>query len=200
MDFKDYLERSWKLTLQYIVPLLISTLVMAAASFITFGILFPALYAGYMQSILLMIRSGREPKIQDLFSELKLFLPLIGFGIVVFIVLLIGFSLFVLPGILISFALVFGCLYMLPLMTDQKMDIISALKESFGIVTDRDKMLDHFVVALLVMGISTIGGSVFIGWLFTQPLATVLLMLVYEQEVRHAPVTVMEDEEELKQK
>lgn len=200
MDFKDYLERSWKLTLQYIVPLIISTLVMAVASFITFGILFPALYAGYMQSVLLMIRSGREPKIQDLFSELKLFLPLIGFGIVVFIVLLIGFSLFVLPGILISFALVFGCLYMLPLMTDQQMDIISALKESFSIVTDRDKMLDHFVVALLVMGISTIGGSVFIGWLFTQPLATVLLMLVYEQEVRHAPVTVMEDDEDLKQK
>lgn len=200
MDFKDYLERSWKLTLQYIVPLIISTLVMAVASFITFGILFPALYAGYMQSVLLMIRSGREPKIQDLFSELKLFLPLIGFGIVVFIVLLIGFSLFVLPGILLSFALVFGCLYMLPLMTDQQMDIISALKESFSIVTDRDKMLDHFVVALLVMGISTIGGSVFIGWLFTQPLATVLLMLVYEQEVRHAPVTVMEDDENLKQK
>ncbi|AOY59660.1 hypothetical protein [Desulfococcus multivorans] len=182
MDFKSHLETAWHLTLKYIVSLLLITLVMGVVSFLSLGILAPVTMAGYMQSILMMVRSGREPKIQDLFSEMRLFLPLLAFGIVVAIASMIGFSILFLPGIVIVCGVTFVCLYMMPLMTDRNFGLIDAVKESFRIVTG-DGLMDHVIVAILFMGISAIGSSVFVGWLFTQPLATVFLMRVYEEKV-----------------
>jgi uncharacterized membrane protein len=164
---------------------------MGVVGFITLGILAPVMMAGYIQSILMMVRSGREPKIQDLFSEMRLFLPLLAFGIVVAIASLIGFSILFLPGIVILCGVTFVCLYMLPLMTDRNFGLVDAVKESFKVVTGSD-LMDHVIVAILFMGISAIGSSVFVGWLFTQPLATVFLAGVYEEKVagnRPAPPT-----------
>ena len=182
MDFKSHLEAAWHLTLKYIVSLLLMTLVMGVVGFLTLGILAPVMMAGYMQSILMMVRSGREPKVQDLFSEMRLFLPLLAFGIVVAIASLIGFSILFLPGIVIVCGVTFTCLYMLPLMTDRNFGLVDAAKESFRVVTG-DDLMDHVIVAILFMGISAIGSSVFVGWLFTQPLATVFIMKVYEEKV-----------------
>lgn len=183
MDFKAHLEKAWALTLKYIVPMILMTLVMAVAGALTLGILFPVMMAGYMQSVLMMVRSGREPRIQDLFSEMGLFLPLLGFGLSVCVLVMIGISLFVLPGIVMICGVSYVCLYMLPLMTDRKFSVIDALKESFRMVTSADNFMDHIITAILFLGISTIGGSVFIGFLFTQPLATIFLMLVYEEKM-----------------
>lgn len=182
MDFKSHLETAWHLTLKYIVSLLLMTLVMGVVSFLSLGILAPVTMAGYMQSILMMVRSGREPKIQDLFSEMRLFLPLLAFGIVVAIASMIGFSILFLPGVVIVCGVTFACLYMMPLMTDRNFGLMDAVKESFRTVTGSD-LMDHVIVAILFMGISAIGSSVFVGWLFTQPLATVFLMRVYEEKV-----------------
>ena len=186
MDFKKHLETAWKLTLKFIAPLILMTLVMFIVSFLTLGVLAPVTMAGYMQSILLMVRDGREPKIQDIFSQMRLFLPLLGFGIVVVIAIMIGFMLLVLPGIIVALAVSFSCLYMLPLMTDKKLGLIEAIKESYALAT-RGNILDHIVVMILFMGISGIGGSVFIGWLFTQPLATVFLLSTYEEKISRVP-------------
>ena len=128
MDFKTHLEKAWRLTLKYIAPLVIMTLVMIAASFFTLGVLAPVALAGYMHSILLMIREGREPKVQDVFSHMKLFFPLLLFGILVFLAALIGFSLLVIPGIAVVLAVSYCCLYMFPLMTDRKLGIVDAVK------------------------------------------------------------------------
>ncbi len=182
MDFKSHLENAWHLTLKYIVSLLLMTLVMGVVGFITLGILAPVMMAGYIQSILMMVRSGREPKIQDLFSEMRLFLPLLAFGIVVAIASMIGFSILFLPGLVIVCGVTFACLYMLPLMTDRNFGLVDAVKESFRIVTGKD-LMDHVIVTILFMGISAIGSSVFVGWLFTQPLATIFLAGVYEEKV-----------------
>jgi len=186
MDFKKHLETAWQLTLKFIVPLILMTLVMFVVSCVTLGILAPVTMAGYMQAILLMLRDGREPRIQDLFSQMKLFLPLLGFGIVVFIVIVIGFILLVLPGIIVALAISFSCLYMLPLMTDKEMGLIDAIKKSYAMVR-QGPIIDHIVVMLLFMGISGIGGSIFIGWLFTQPLATVFLLSAYEEKTTQTP-------------
>ena len=186
MDFKKHLETAWKLTLKFIAPLILMTLVMFIVSFFTLGVLALVTMAGYMQSILLMVRDGREPKIQDIFSQMRLFLPLLGFGIVVVIAIMIGFMLLVLPGIIVALAVSFSCLYMLPLMTDKKLGLIEAIKESYALATQGD-ILDHIVVMILFMGISGIGGSVFIGWLFTQPLATVFLLSIYEEKISQVP-------------
>ncbi|MBN2468356.1 MAG: hypothetical protein JXD19_09405 [Deltaproteobacteria bacterium] len=188
MDFKKHLVKAWESTLKYIAPLILMTLAMGIVSLFSLGILAPVLFAGYMHSLLLMLRENREPKIQDLFSQMSLFFPLLGFGIVVFIALLIGFLLLILPGIIIALGLAFSCLYMLPLMVDKKSGLFDAIKESFSMATTGN-VLDHVVTLILFMGISGIGGSVFIGWLFTQPLATIFLLSAYEEKISAVPET-----------
>jgi membrane-anchored glycerophosphoryl diester phosphodiesterase (GDPDase) len=138
-----------------------------------------------------MIRNGREPVIQDVFSQMKLFFPLLGFGIAVFILIMMGLMMFILPGILISLAISFICLYMLPLMTDKQKGIIEALKESFAITTDKEKFSDHLIVAILITGIYMVGGYTYIGWIFTLPFSTVFLMLIYEEQVNRMPMQPM---------
>ena len=200
MDYKRYLEEAWRLTLREIKPLLLMTLVFGAVCIFSAGILGPWVMAGYMQSILRLIRSGREPRFQDVFSEVGLLLPLIGFGLAVVIVVYIGFSMVLVPGMLMSVGITFCCLYMLPLMTDRNFGLVDAVKESFAIVTGAH-LLDHVIVAILFMGISAIGGSVFIGWVFTQPLATMFLVSVYEDHVAGStPPASAEDDFELKRK
>jgi membrane-anchored glycerophosphoryl diester phosphodiesterase (GDPDase) len=95
---------------------------------------------------------------------------------------MIGFALLVLPGLLISLVVAFGCLYVLPLMTDRGLGLVEAVKESFRMSTGKST-LDQVVVMVLYLGLSAVGGSVFIGWLFTQPFATIFLLSVYEEKV-----------------
>ncbi|HHD64445.1 MAG TPA: hypothetical protein ENK96_08815, partial [Desulfobulbaceae bacterium] len=119
MDFKTLFERSWKLFVTHLAALLLSTLVYLAVSVVSLGIMAPVLTAGYMQSLLLLIRDGRKPEIRDLFGQMRLFFPLLGFMIVCGLVIMIGLGLLVVPGIAFAVGLSFFCLYMLPLMTDQ---------------------------------------------------------------------------------
>ncbi|MEW5909088.1 MAG: hypothetical protein AB1659_04745 [Thermodesulfobacteriota bacterium] len=181
MDFKKHLETAWNLTLKFIVPLILITLVMLLVSFFTLGILAPAVMAGYTQSLLMLLRSGREPKIQDLFSQMRLFLPLLLFGIICFIAVMIGFVLLVLPGILIIAAVLFCCFYMIPLMTDKEMGLMEAIKKSYAIAMEGNKG-EHLVAVIIFVGITAIGGSIFIGSLFTQPLATIFFVSLYEEK------------------
>ncbi|HDL07171.1 MAG TPA: hypothetical protein ENG35_00325 [Desulfobacteraceae bacterium] len=192
MDFLKHVETAWKLTLKNIVPLILMTLVMIITSFITLGILAPVTMAGYMQSILLMLRDNREPKIQDIFSQMNLFLPLLLFGIVVFFAIMIGFRLLVLPGIIISLIILFTCFYMLPLMTDKKLGLIEAIRESYY-MSIKGQIVEHIIVVILYTGIIAIGGSVLIGSLFTQPFATIFLLSVYSEKAnQQLPASDME--------
>ena len=186
MNFKYHLETAWNMTLKFIAPLIFMTLVMFLLWFFTIGILAPVTMAGYMHSILLMVRDGREPKIQDLFSQMRLFFPLLGFSILVFIATVIGFMLLVLPGIVISLTISFCCLYMLPLMTDKELGLFEAIKESYTMTT-QGVFVDQIVVLILFLGISAAGSAVFIGSLFTQPLATIFLLSVYEEKITQPP-------------
>jgi len=183
MDFKAHFETAWGTTLRYIAPLILMTLVQALVSGITLGVLAPVTMAGYMHSILLMVREGREPRIQDIFSHMRLFLPLFLLGLVFFIVTMIGFFLFVLPGFLFLLAIAFGCLYVLPLMTDKGLGVVEAIRESVRMSTGKNT-LDQVVITIVYVGLFSVGGSVFIGWLFTQPFATVFLLSVYEEKIK----------------
>jgi hypothetical protein len=182
MDFKKHLENAWNAMLKNLVPLLLMTLVMSVLSVVTFGILAPVMLAGYYQSILLMLRSGRTPSINDLFSEMRLFLPLLVFSLVVFFATMLGFMLLVVPGIAVVCLLAFACLYMLPLMTDKKMGMMDAIKKSWEMAT-QGNMADHIVVVILYIGLIAIGSSVFIGILFTQPFATIFILSVFEERM-----------------
>jgi len=179
MDFKKHLENAWNITLKYLASLILITLVMLAISFVTVGILAPVMMAGYMQAIIRLVRDGREPRIQDLFSQMGLFLPLLAFSIVVFIAMLIGFTMLVLPSLIIALAVTFACLYMLPLMTDKQMGLLDAVRTSWQMAV-QENVADHVVVVILFIGLMEIGSSVFfIGTLFTQPFATVFVISIY---------------------
>jgi hypothetical protein len=180
MDFKLHFEKAWKLTFRFIVPLLLLTLVMVGVSFLSLGILAPVTMAGYFQSLLLLVREGREPRVQDVFSQMRLFWPLLGFSILFFIAAGIGFLLLVLPGILITLGVSFACLYMLFFMTDRRLNLVEAVRQSYDL-TVRGRIADQIVVFVIFMGLSSIGSSLFILWLLTQPLATVFLASVYEE-------------------
>ena len=180
MDFKYHLEVAWKLTIANIVPLILMTLALFLVSVLTLGILAPVTMAGYVQALLLLVRENREPKVQDIFSQMRLFLPLLLFGIVVFIGAMIGFMLLFLPGVIFVLAASFCCLYMLPLMTDRGLGLMDAVKKSFAMVT-HGNWVDHILVFILFAGITAVGSSIFIGTLFTQPLATLFLMSIYNE-------------------
>lgn len=179
MDFKSHLEEAWKMMLKHIAALIFLTLAMAAVSVISFGILAPVALAGYMHAILLLLREDREPKVQDVFSQMGLFLPLLLFGVTVTVLAMIGLALLFLPGVLFLLAASFFCLYMLPLMTDRRLGLLDAIKESYSMVT-RDGINDHVIVFILFAGLSAVGGTVLLGSLFTLPLATLFLMSVYQ--------------------
>ncbi len=187
MDFKAHFEIAWNITLKYIAPLIIMTLVMIIVSLLSLGILAPVTMAGYMHAVLLILREGREPKLQDLFSQMKLFFPLLGFGIIVFVGMMIGYMILILPGILFILAVSYCCLYMLPIMTDRGLGLIDAVKESYSI-TMKGNMVDNIAVFIIFMGLLAAGSSVFIGCLFTQPFATIFLLSVYEDKTAETPV------------
>ncbi len=182
MDFKKHLLLAWNLTLKHIVSLIILTLVMLVLSVITLGILMPVLMAGYIHSLLMLVRTGREPKVQDLFSQMRLFFPLLAFFFVVFIALMIGFSIFFLPGFIISLAVTYCCIYMIPLMVDRQLNIIDAVKVSYSMALSGN-FADHAVLVIIYLGLSMIGSSFILGALFTQPLATLILLSVYDEKI-----------------
>ena len=179
MDFKAQLEKTWTIFTEFLPSLLVSTLALIGISIVTLGILAPVATAGYTQSLLLLVRDKRKPELGDLFSQMRLFLPLLGFGVLVYIALFVGFLFLVLPGIIMALALAFFCLYMLPLMTDQEVGLIDAIKESSRLAME-DPIAEHFVVVALYIGITAIGSSFVIGTLFTLPFATLFLLQVYE--------------------
>jgi len=182
MDFKKHLEAAWSTTLQHLAMLILMTLVALVVSCLTLGILFPVVMAGFTHAIIGLMRDGREPRIEDLFSQMKLFLPLFGFSVVVFIPVVVGFFLLVLPGLAVVFAVTFGCLYMVPLMTDRNLGLVDAIKTSWKMAFD-DSIADHIVVVILFIGLISIGTSIFVGILLTQPFATVFLISVYLERI-----------------
>lgn len=183
MDFKGHLENAWNNTLQFIVPVILLTLVQLVVITFSFGILAPVTTAGYMQSLLLALREGREPKIGDLFSEMRLFLPLFVFGLLAIIATMLGFAMLILPGFAVVGFLVFATIYMIPLMSDKNMGLMDAIKESWQMST-RSPISDQVIVMVLYMVIVTLGGSIPVAVLFTQPLATFFALSVYEERLK----------------
>jgi len=182
MDFKSHIENAWHLCLKNIAPLILITLVLSILSILTLGLFTAVLLSGYVYSLLLLIRDGREPKIQDLFSHLNLFLPLFLLSILLFLATMIGFKLFFLPGIAVLCMVTFGGIYILPLMVDKKLGLVDAVKGSWEMAV-KGNIADHIVVVILFIGLISIGSSVFIGTLFTQPFATILVLSVYIERV-----------------
>ena len=179
MDIKYHIETAWKLCISNIVSLIILTLTVAAVSIVSIGILAPVAFAGYTHSLFQLLTANREPKAQDVFSQMKLFFPLFLFGLVVFIITIIGYTLFVLPGIIFTLIVGYTCLYLIPIMVDRQFGLIDSIKKSISMVT-RTHFTEQIIVFIIFLALTTIGGSSFIGFLFLQPFATLFLLSVYK--------------------
>jgi len=188
MDFKIHIETAWKETMNHIVPLILLTLAFMAASALTLGILAPVCLAGYMYSILRLMREGRQPYYTDIFSHIGLFFPLLGFGLAVLVVGMIGLALLVLPGLAFFLFVSYSCLFMLPLMIDEQLGLLESVKKSFGMVTQGD-LAENIVVFILFASMVSIGSISLIGAILLQPLATIFLLSVYlEKSVSPPPM------------
>lgn len=182
MDFRMHFERGWQTVWNFVGPVLLLTVVQLAVSICSLGLLAPVTTAGYMHSLLLAMRHGRTPEVRDLFSHMSLFLPLFLFGLGATVLVTIGLLFLLLPGLAVALGLAFVCLYMVPLMTDRKMDIFEALKESYA-MAKRDPISDQVIITIIVMAILSIGGSIPLGILAAQPFAAAITLSVYEQRL-----------------
>jgi hypothetical protein len=182
MDLNEHLKTSWNLTLQSVVPLIFLTLILICVSVLTLGILAPAAAAGYMHSLQRLLREGREPRLQDIFSQMRLFFPLLAFAAASALLSLVGYVLLVLPGVLVSLAILYACLYVIPLMTDRGLGLFDAVRKSWEMAMEGNR-LDHLLVVIIVAGLTAVGGSVVFASLFTQPLATLFLLSVYDEKI-----------------
>jgi hypothetical protein len=182
MDFKKHFETGWQNTLQFIGPVLLLTFVQIVVIIISFGILAPVTTAGYFKSLLLAAREGRTPDIKDLFSEMSLFLPLLGFSIVVVIAIGIGFMFLILPGFILSLFVIFASLYLIPLMVDQRLGLIDAVKKSWEMAI-REPIADQAIITIVYVAILSIGGSIPFAIIVAQPLATFIVLSVYQERV-----------------
>lgn len=180
MDIKYHMETAWKHCINNVVSLIITTLAVAGVSILTLGIMAPVALAGYTDSLYKLIKYNREPQPADVFSQLKLFLPLFTFGLLVFIITMTGFTLFIIPGFLFIILIGYTCLYMIPVMVDYKFGLIDSIKKSISLVT-RSHVTEHIIVFIIFSALTTIGGSSFIGFLFLQPFATLFALSVYDE-------------------
>ena len=182
MDLKKHLEIGWQNTLKFIGPVILLTFIQVLVAIASLGIMAPVTTAGYMKSLLLAAREGRTPDVKDLFSEMSLFLPLLGFAFVLIVIIGIGFMFLILPGFLLMLLIIFASLYMLPLMVDRRLGVFDALKGSWE-MANRKPLADQAIIAIIYIAILSIGGSIPFAILVAQPLATFVILSVYEERM-----------------
>ncbi len=183
MDLKRLLETTWNTTLSSIGPLILVTLVYAIVMGVSFGLLAPVTTAGYTRSLLTLLRDGKSPQIKDLFSEMSLFLPLTIFSVLALIAVSIGFMFLVVPGFVIIAVFAFAALYLVPLMIDKRMGILEAMQESWDMAV-LEPVSDHIIVVVVYLFLTALGGSVPLGFLVTQPFATIFILCAYQYRLR----------------
>jgi hypothetical protein len=186
MDFKNLVVGSWHLTLNFIGPVLLITFVQVLLMFFSFGILAPVTTAGYVHSLLRAARDGRPPEVKDLFSQLRLFFPLLVFFLVALVPVVIGFFMLVLPGFIIMAFIAYGAFYLLPLMTDRELGLFDGLKESWDMVM-QPPVSEHIIIVIIYVAIISLGSYVPFAFLITQPLATFIMVGAYQEKVAAIP-------------
>jgi hypothetical protein len=81
MNFETLFRHTWEQSRNNALPLIINTLILVSVSVMSFGILAPVATAGYISSVLQLVKDQRRPRPSDLFSEMDLFISLAIFGI-----------------------------------------------------------------------------------------------------------------------
>ena len=162
--------------------MLLITFVQLVLIIVTLGILAPVTTAGYVNSLMQVVRDDRKPEVGDLFSQMRLFLPLFVLSIMVALVAFIGFSLLVLPGFAVLAFIAFAAFYLLPYMVDQKLGLFDALKASWQAAL-KEPVSEHIIVVIIYVAIMSLGSSLWFAFLITQPMATFIMIEAYNKRV-----------------
>ncbi len=191
----EYFSETWRLFTENLVTLLLMGLLHLVLCFVSFVLLWPVVTAGFCQSLLLLIREGREPEIKDLFSRFNLLFPLLALYIIAVIVIVVGFSLLLIPGVIMSLALTYFGLYIIPLMTDRKMKLMDAIKASYQLALEKP-LTPHLLAVAVYILFNTIGGFTLIGTVLTTPFTLLFVMLVYDEKVEESELVDTSDLED----
>jgi len=170
LDLGAAIGQGWRLFLKDIVALLIATVVAAALSIVTLGILAGPLYAGLHKMVAGRVRDGRSPEWGDVFDGFEHFWRYLGAAL--FLVLAIGLAwITIVGGILLTTI----WLYVFPLMVDRGMSFGQALGASYDLVR-KAGFWEHLVLVVLFMVLNSIGGPAI---LVTLPFTVVVTMAAY---------------------
>lgn len=150
MNFQGYLENSYKIIKSEPFILILGGLLIQLLNSVTLSILYGPLFGGYMLMVLLLLRDGKKPVINDLFNGFQLFRLLFPYCFVL-LAKIIGFMLFIVPGLLFST----WWIYVLPLMVDRKISFGEAMRISSDKVSETGFFI-HLVFILLVYVIPVI--------------------------------------------
>ena len=102
------------------------------------------LMGAYLMTMVLYLRNGREPEFNDLFAGLPRTRELFSFFFLILLIV-VGLMFMVLPGIVFAT----WWIYTLPLMTDRRMRLGEAMRESLGKVTEKGFFI-HLIFLLMI--------------------------------------------------
>lgn len=177
LDLGQVLNEAWELFTRDATAYVVATLIHLAIIIVTCGLgilVFGPLIAGLV-IMGFKARKGEPISYNDALAGFKVFGPTFVVSLIMGIGVLLGMVLCVLPGIYLAIAWAFA----LPLVIDKKMEAWPAMQLSM------QKVNENFVpvlIVVLVLGvINSLGSSVVLGLLVTQPLYVLGVNVAYEK-------------------
>ena len=150
LDVGSVFKHGWRRFVDDIGPLLLGTLIAAALTIVSLGILGGPLLAGLYSMVIGRVRDGRRPEVGDVFSGFDRFWSYLGAALA--LVVLIGLaSLTIIGGLLLATI----WLYVFPLMVDRGMGLGEAMGESLRIVREAG-FWEHLALVILFVIIGAV--------------------------------------------
>ena len=171
LDFGYVLKKAGSVFIDDVVPLVLATLIAAALSIVTLGVLIGPMYAGLCSMVITRVRDGKSPQAGDVFSCMDRFWSFLGASIV--LLLAIGLaSVTIIGGVLLAAI----WLYVFPLMVDRHMGVFEAMRASKDVVV-RSGFWQHLVLVILLVAIGAIGHGPLA--LLTIPFSVAVVLVAY---------------------
>lgn len=144
MDFQGYLENSWEMLKKRPLFFILGGLMVQLLTMFSLSLLAGPLMGAYLMTMVLYLRQGREPEFNDLFAGLPRMRELFSFFFLILLIV-VGLMFMVLPGIVFAT----WWIYTLPLMTDRRMRLGEAMRESLGKVNEKGFFI-HLIFLLMI--------------------------------------------------
>lgn len=150
LDIGHVFRHGWRLFIDDIGPLLLGTLIAAALTIVSLGILAGPLFAGLYGMVIGRVREGRRPEVGDVFSGFDHFWRY--FGAALALAVLIGLASITIIGGLLLAAI---WIYVFPLMVDRDMKLGEAMGTSKDMVM-RAGFWEHLALVIILVLIDAV--------------------------------------------